>query len=320
MIPFFKKSGAAFFLVLLFSTPASAGTLSCSVTTHCAAGTVVFKLSDTENAHAELPGQSNYRTLVCCTGVVELGTACSGTYATVLKLSQPTNAHVEQNDRAAFPESVCLSVPDGGSASVGYQTMNCDGFDTALASISGPTNAHVGAPGVYPTKLCASATGGPQTLTFSLSDNTIGFGTLSPTGARYATGDLNGRTSEVEAHTLTVSTNAPDGYDLFVTGSTLSYDGYTIAALGGSNTPSIPGNEQFGLRLQASGGNGAVVPPYESSGFALDTGAFPDLIAQDRDGDDVPTTYSVRYLANVAIGTEAGTYSASLNYLIVGKF
>src|SRR6185295_1582630 len=55
-----------------------------------------------------------------------------------------------------------------------------------------------------------------ESLTFTISDNTIGFGTLSSSAARYATGDTAGDSSEVAAHTLVVGTNATNGYTLTV--------------------------------------------------------------------------------------------------------
>ena len=57
-----------------------------------------------------------------------------------------------------------------------------------------------------------------------------------------------------------------------------------------------------------------------TSGFAFDTAAFPDEIAADANGDDVTTTYSARYLGNITSTTEAGSYSATLTYVITAAF
>jgi len=151
----------AFFVFFLFYAvkvlKTSAGTLSCSVTTSCPSGVVIWRMSGTSNAHAELPSQSNYSQLVCCSGVPGLSNSCTGTFATVLKLSRTTNAHVEQNTQTNYTHNVCISVPAGGSVSVGYQANNCIGYDTTLGSMSGPTNAHVGDSTAYTTKICATA-------------------------------------------------------------------------------------------------------------------------------------------------------------------
>jgi len=157
------------------------------------------------------------------------------------------------------------------------------------------------------------------TLSFSISDNTIGFGTLSSSAARFATDDEAGSAIEVETHTLSASTNATSGYIITVDGTTLTYSSYTITAIGGTNTASSPGTEQFGLRMTVTAGTGTVTVPYAAAGFALDTAAFPDQVSSGG-GDGVTTTYSVRYLANITLLTEAGNYSATLTYVATGTF
>lgn len=311
---------------LLFSFgvgQAVAGTLTCTVATTCDGGVVVFRMSDTSNAHAELAGQSNYTQLVCCSGVASLGTSCSGTFATVATLSGTTNAHVEQNSEANYANDVCLSVPDGGSVSVGYQSSNCSGFDTTVASMSATTNAHVGNASAYTTKICATASdGASQSLSFSISDSTIGFGALSASAARYATGDTTGSsTDSANAHTLTASTNATSGYAISVNGTTLTCadcSGATITAVGGSAAASSPGSEQFGIRLTATG-NGTATSPYASADWAFDTGSFPDQVASGA-GDGTSTTFGVRYIANISSVTDPGSYSAVLTYTITAVY
>lgn len=310
-----------FILGIFFVHTVYAGTLSCSVATTCPSGTVIFRMQNTTNAHAELPSQTLYTQLVCCSGVTGLGTACTGTFATALKLSGTTNAHSEQNSQANYANNACISVPSGGSVSVGYQATNCTGFDTTLGSMTGTTNAHVGDGTAYTTKICGTAAGGAaQSLTFSISDNTIGFSAINASAARFANGAGTGDTIEVEAHTLSASTNATGGYIITINGATLTSGGNTITAIGGANTASAPGTEQFGLRMTATGGNGAVSAPYAAAGFALDTVAFPDQVASDPDGDDVSTTYSARYIANIRGATEAGSYSATLTYVATATF
>jgi len=165
-----------------------------------------------------------------------------------------------------------------------------------------------------------TSSGATQSLTFSISDNTIGFGNFSTGATRYATGDTTGSASEVEAHTIIASTNATNGYVITVNGTTLTYDGNTIDAIGGTNTASSVGVEQFGLRMTATGGDGSVSVPYAASGFALDTANFPDQVATDSNGNDVSTTYSVRYIGNIATSTRAGLYGSTLTYIITATY
>jgi hypothetical protein len=310
------------FFTSVFVRVAYAGTLSCTVSTSCPSGTVIYRMSATGNAHAELASQSNYSQLVCCSGVSGLSNSCSGTFATALKLSGTSNAHAEQNSQSNYANSACISVPSGGSVSVGYQSTNCSGFDTTVGSINGTTNAHVGDGTAYTTKICATASGGSGTLTFSISDNSIGFGTLVSSGPRYATGDTVGSASETVSHTITASTNASSGYVITVQGATLTSGSDTITAIGGTSAASSPGSEQYGLRITASGGNGSVTSPYNhASNYAYAADASTaDEIASDADGDDVTTTYSIRYLGNVSAATEAGSYTATMTYVITANF
>lgn len=299
-----------------------AGTLTCSVATTCATGVVIFRMSSTSNAHAELPSQSTYAQLVCCSGVTGLGNSCSGTYATTTNLSAATNAHSQQSTQTGYATSSCIQVPSGGSVSVGYQSTDCTGFDTTVASMSAATNAHVGTSTAYITKICATAAGAAaQTLTFSISDNSIGFGALSASAARFATGDtLGSAPPEVEAHTLSASTNAANGYTITVQGATLASGSFTITAIGGTNTASSPGTEQFGLRLAINSGTGTVTAPYAAAGFAYAATAATSSQVASGAGDSATTIFSPRYIANIGGATEAGSYNATLTYVATGNF
>jgi hypothetical protein len=160
----FSVLGLALFFALAFFSPANAGTLSCSVASSCAGGVVIYRMSGSTNAHAEMPDQTTTaynNNLVCCTGVIGLSHDCSGVFTTALQLSGVTNAHVQQT--GAYANDACISVPTGGSVTVGYQANNCDSpikYDTTLGSMSGATNAHVGNAAAYPSiQICATAVG-----------------------------------------------------------------------------------------------------------------------------------------------------------------
>lgn len=158
-----------------------------------------------------------------------------------------------------------------------------------------------------------------QSLTFSISDNSIGFGTLSAVTSRFATGDGLGATVETEAHNIIVGTNATNGYTMTASGTTLTSGLNTITPIGATNSATTSGSEQFGIRLSASGGNGAVNAPYAASGFAFDSAAFPDQIATSTSAS-ANTTYSVRYVANINSNTEAGSYSSIISYTATANY
>ena len=314
-------------LVLLAAVPlVTHAALSCSVTTAAACtspSVILLRMSASSNAHAELPTQSTAayaNNVMCCSGVSGLDRSCTGTNGTVAKLSGATNAHVQQSSQVGYANNACLSVPAGGSVSIGYQAGNCTGYDTTLGSISAATNAQVGGSSAYNTKICGSA-GDGASLSFVLSDSTIGFGALSANGTRHATGDQLGAASEIVAHTLVASTTSATGYTITVQGATLTSGQNTVNAIGGTNTASVASIEQFGLRMTASGGVGNVAAPYAASGFAYAaTATTSSQVASATTGNGADTTYSVRYVANISPQTETGTYTASLVYTITAEF
>lgn len=295
----------------------NAGTLSCSVATTCPSGTVIWRMSGTSNAHAELPSQSLYTQLVCCSGVTGLGTACTGTFATALKLSGTTNAHSEQNSQANYANNACISVPSGGSVSVGYQATNCTGFDTTLGSMTGTTNAHTGDGTAYTTKICATAAGAAaQTLTFSISATSLALGTLSTSAVTSG------------SHTITVGTNAANGVAVTYSGATLTSGANTITAMSTAAASSV-GTEQFGINakdnvtpnvgLECSGTTPIAAA---ATGYAT-VDSFKFVSGQtvvSSAGSINDTTCTISYIANISGITEAGSYSATLTYIATATF
>lgn len=162
-----------------------------------------------------------------------------------------------------------------------------------------------------------------QTISFSLSANSAGFGVLSSGGARYATSDLSGSDAEIVAHTITAATNAASGYTLTVTGDTLKQTGVgapSIDAIGLVASASQPGSEQFGIRITSSGGSGSVSSPYNDLvNYAYNGSNSTSQIASSL-GQSTDTVYSVRYLANIADTTEAGQYQTTLVYVMTAQF
>lgn len=269
-------------------------------------------ISSVSFTHGATTGAENTETLAASPSSTAWGAVFSGTQNRVLTLTAPTDgtgaAAVAASDKIIITYDSTNST--NASSATSYTVAISGTFgDSGNITINILTDDQVS----------VSATVS-QSLTFSISDNTIGFGTLSSSAARYATGDTSGSASETESHTLVVGTNAANGYTVTLNGATLATGGGpTVSAIGSSNTASSAGSEQFGLRMTATGGSGAVTAPYASSGFALDTASFPDQVAS-ASGSSTDTTYSVRYLANISSSTEAGSYTATLTYTATANF
>ena len=316
--------GAIVFFIATYST--YAGTLTCSVTTAAGCtGVVMLRMSSSTNAHAELatgttPGYAS--SVVCCSNVPGLSNVCSGTNQIIVRLASTTNSHVQDNNQSGYTNNACISVGVGGAVSLGYQSTNCSGYDTTLASIASTSNSHIGDSSSYTKKICATAQA-TQALTFSISNNIINFGQVTPINAMYASSTVNGSITETQAHTITIATNAPSGYIITVKGATLTSQQnaqYTISQIGTTATTSFPGTEQFGIRGVVTSGTGLVSSPYNTSSFAYAANATTTSTFATGIGDASTTVYSLRYLVNVTPSTENGTYSTNLVYVATAKF
>lgn len=267
-------------------------------------GTVTF-------THGATTGLESTEVLAAAPSATDWGAVFSGTQNRILTLTAPSDgvgaAAIAPNDKIIITYDGTNSI---NPTTPGSYTAAISG---AFGDAGDITNNILTSNQVDITATV------PQSLTFSISDTSISFGTLSAVAPRYASGTASGDTSEVEAHNIIVGTNASNGYTMTVGGSTLTYGGNTINAIGAANTAIATGTEQFGLRLTASGGSGTVAVPYAASGFAFDTGAFPDQIAS-ASGATTNTTYSARYLANITASTEAGIYTGAVTYVATANF
>lgn len=153
-----------------------------------------------------------------------------------------------------------------------------------------------------------------ETLTFTLTDDTVNLGTLGTavTGA--------------DTSTFSAATNATSGYDVYVHGTTLTSGSDTIDPMTSSNT-STQDSEEFGLNVRdnatpdfgsnPSGGSGTGATGYNTAdNFQFNDG---DKVAQSTTSSNT-TAFTVTYIANIAGATEAGAYQTVLNYTIVANF
>lgn len=158
-----------------------------------------------------------------------------------------------------------------------------------------------------------------NTISMSISDVTVGFGTCAPGGARFATGTSGSGNDTTDAHTITLATSAHSGYALTVFGPTLTGTPGTITGLGGSAVASNPGTEQFGLRAIKNSGLGTITSPFDTSNWAYGATSSPQPVASY--GSPASSTeIGLRYLCNVSATTEPGTYSTDLTYVLTGTF
>ncbi len=166
-----------------------------------------------------------------------------------------------------------------------------------------------------------------QSFTFTISTSTIFFGALGSGAAKFASStNPNGDTLETVAHSLLVSTNAPSGYTITLKGQTLTSlqsASNTIDAIPGSSiASSTPGTEQFGIRATVTGGSGSTINTMyaAATSYGYEATATTTSVFATGSGATNTSTYALRYVANIAPLTEAGTYVANVVYVATANF
>jgi len=282
-------------------------------------------MASTSNSHVELPSQSHYANLVCCSGVSGLGNSCSGSYGVLLKLASTTNSHAAENTDATFTQNACLSI-SSGSITVGYQASNCTGYDTSVVSLYAAANSHVGSPGNYTTQVCASAA--PTSLTFSVDATTENFPALSPGTLVATTSILTVKTTNAtgfnitiarvtSAATMALNTNPaitiPDKSPDWIAPAATTTTGNATASTTQPNTL------QFRVR-QTGTDAGDYASSWWGSNDTTANARFAGISSTSQEiinrstAAAATTTAYVLYNLNVPTTQENGTYSGSITY------
>ncbi len=164
------------------------------------------------------------------------------------------------------------------------------------------------------------------TLTFTVDDNAIGFGTLSTSTGRWATADATGGNASAgstptAANVLTVATNAQSGYAITYNGATMTSGSNTIGVASiTSDSDGTPGSEQFAISASTDG-NATIASGYArgaNSSWNFVAGTTTTLVSETI--ATATETISVSYLANIANVTEAGSYSTTITYIATAVF
>ncbi len=270
-------------------------------------------------------------TSATCSGfqdaALQAGAASGQTWGT----AQASQTITITSGSAVIPANRCVQIEIGSNATfgaTGAQQISNPATPGLYEIIIGGTFGDTGSISTYIiSDDTVSMTGTvQQSLTFTISTTTIYFGNLGSGAAKFASStNTAGDTTETIAHTLAVSTNAPYGFAVTVRGDTLTSQQNslnTITAVGGTAASSTPGTEQFALRATESGGTGVTLDPTYSAAtsYGFDASSTTPSSLASGTGVTPTSTISLRYLANIAAITEAGTYAANLTYVATANF
>jgi hypothetical protein len=140
-------------------------------------------------------------------------------------------------------------------------------------------------------------------------------------------GDLSTKTTGTGQSQLLVATNAQSGYSIQVNGPTMTSGNNIINPLT-TDSPSIPGQDQFGLNLVentspsvgsnvAGPGTGAPLSGYVNPNyFKYNNG---DIVASSEQASDY-REYTISYIINIASSQPPGYYATTLTYVGLANF
>lgn len=180
---------------------------------------------------------------------------------------------------------------------------------------------------IYPTQFVNSGNNdtcwtGPL-ITFSISDHTIGFGNLSSSTTRYATGDTLGTTtSSIIANTLNVATNALGGYVVTYIGQTLQSGSHSISTGTDLATGGTTGTSQFAMCANVTG-QGTADTHYDyltPKWTFIDDNNYHTIVSSSTSTSTTSDAIDMRYEANISSVTTSGNYGTTITFLATGTF
>ena len=235
-------------------------------------------------------------------------TITSGGASAVVAAGYEVCIEIGQNAEGGAANSQYINPTTIGSFMIGLEA----GVDTGDVSVSIIANDVV----VITAKV-------NETITFAISDYDIGFGVLSLSNARFATGTepygADGPTP-VSAHTMSVATNGSSGYDITYKGLTLEsgLDDIDVATITGDGD-GVPGSEQFAISFTTSG-NATIASAYQQASSNYSFVETTETSFASETGPTATETLSAFYLANISGLTPAGTYSTAITYVASANF
>jgi hypothetical protein len=234
---------------------------------------------------------------------------------------------------ATLAANKCVRIRIGTNAvsqTTGVNQIQNNTAGTATIAVGGGfgDSGTLAIPIISNDQVTVSATIDP-TITFSISQTSVSFGTLSAATGRWATngGGANAAaatdpTASNTAHTLSVGTNATSGYTVTYNGALLTSGSNTIAAATiSADSDGTPGSNQFAMCGKGTTGSPTVV-----SSYLCATNASYDFVASTTTtlfSNTVPTSsdvVNVAYLANIASSKAAGAYSTTMTFIATGNF
>lgn len=222
----------------------------------------------------------------------------------------------------ASASEVCIQIGEnatGGSGNSQYENPDTVGSYTVSVTSGSSDSGSYMIDILDDDSVAVSGTVNPS-LTFAITDVTIGFGTLVSANSRFATGNLSGLDTVTSSHAMTVATNATSGYTVTYNGATLTSgsDTITVATWTGDEDGAY-GSEQFAISFTTDG-DATITTAYAkaSNNYSFVASVTTSIFTET--GPTATETFSAYYLVNISGDTEAGSYTTSITYIATANF
>jgi hypothetical protein len=184
------------------------------------------------------------------------------------------------------------------------------GIDGATGAVD---NGNVAVSTAQPINLTGTT---PEILVFCVGI-TIGSDCTTVAGNSIDFGDFSPTLTRTGSSVMQAQTNAANGYNITVNGTTLASGVNTIPGLG-AQTASTVGTGQFGLNVAGiGGGSGTVDGNYSNGGlYRFNNGDRVALALAPTDAN----TYTSNYIVNIGGSQAAGVYTATMTYICTASF
>lgn len=281
-----------------------------------------FSLTGVVEDDVDIAGstEGELTTAADCTGSEKAGVGISGQVITITLCT---------GDGGDFTNSETITVEIGtnatssgtGANQINNQTEAQNNSDSTIDITSGASDVgSLSVEVIADDSVNVTASVDPS-ITFSISDTTIGFGTLTTGAARYANGAATGSASVTPAHTLSAGTNAATGLAVTYNGALLTSASNNIdAATITGDADGVPGTEQFAISFDDNGSTFTMVSAYDeaSNNSSFVAGVTTQILSTS--APVASTSVDAHYLANIAANTPAGSYSTDITYIATGTF
>lgn len=267
-------------------------------------------------------------------GSLTLAADCTGVdKASYSRTGQVITFTLCSGDAGDFTNSETITVKigtnaSGGTNQINNQTAAQNNTDPTIDITSGASDTgSVAVEIIADDSVNVTASVDPS-ITFSISDTTIGFGTLSTSQDCFALGtppaSCDTTFPATAAHTLSAGTNAAGGLAVTYNGAlmTSAANDINAATIAADTTDPVgtPGTEQFAIAFDDNGTTFSMVSGYDKNSGNYSYVASTTTAIFSSAAPVASTAVDAFYLANIAANTPAGNYSTNITYIATGTF